>query len=102
MTRFVSRPGVVVAAAQYNGGSLPMDLAHAVLQRRQDGGLDINGVDGPVRCKPTDWVIRDRDGQFSVMRDAAFEVMFEPQLPLQPVEEPRVKRVYTRRMHENV
>lgn len=105
MPRFVSRPGVVIEACQYTGGMIPSEVAGGVLQRRADGGLDIQGADGPVRCKLTDWIIRDRDGQYSVMRDAAFEVMFE-----RPVERPvtvtvepeRAKRPYNRRIPENV
>lgn len=92
MARFVSRPGVVIEAHQYDGTPLPMELAGAVLRRRPDGGIDIAAADGPRHCKMTDWVIRDRDGAYSVMRDAAFEVMFEP----------RIKRPYNRRVEANV
>lgn len=92
MARFVSRPGVIVEAHQYDGAPLPLELAPAVLRRRPDGGIDVATENGPRHCKPTDWVIRDRDGMFSVMRDAAFEVMFEP----------RVKRPYNRRIEANV
>ena len=94
MPRFVAKP-MIVEAHQNMGQPFPPEFALAVLQHRTDGMIDIATGDGTRPCKYTDWVVRGPSGQFSVMRDADFEAMFEPQLP------ERQKRQYNRRISED-
>lgn len=93
MPRFVARP-IVVEAHQYDGATLPPDFALAVKQHLSTGLVQVNTGDGPRPCKYGDWIVRGASGEFSVVKDAAFEMMFEEQ-------QAPTKRAYTRREQPN-
>lgn len=103
MPRFVGRP-VVVEAHQFTGNALPVTFAGAVARRSQ-AGMEIKTADGPRLCRFTDWIMRGPSGEFSVMKNAAFETFFAPFEPApDPPPEPEptiaivaVKRHYQRR-----
>jgi hypothetical protein len=81
MPRFVARP-VQIEAHQWEGHTheLPESFRRAVT-RHIMGGVEIMTGDGARACKHYDWIVRGPDGQFSVVRAAAFETYFEEQKP---------------------
>lgn len=78
MPRFIARP-VIVEAHQYSGHThdLPHAFQLAVLRHVVGGTIEVATGDGARPCKCGDWIVRGPDGQFSVMRAATFEAMFE-------------------------
>ena len=79
MPRFVARP-VLVEAFQFDGTTVGMPDAFraALLRHLPNGTVEFMTGDGPRPCKYHDWIVRGPDGPFSVMREAAFEMMFAP------------------------
>jgi hypothetical protein len=79
MPRFVARP-IVVEAHQYDGNTVAMPDAFRMAVRRHlpGGTVEVMAGEQLRACKHGDWIVRGPDGQFSVVRDAAFETMFEP------------------------
>lgn len=101
MPRFIAKP-VVVEAHQYMGGPMPMNFQIAIVRKEMDGAATVATNDGPRLCRHRDWIVRGADGGFTVAREAAFEVAYEPIHQDEPASVERVKRPYVRRNHENV
>ena len=85
MPRFAARP-IGVTAFQWTGHThmLPEAFRLAVCRHLVGGMIEIRTGDGPRVCKHDDWIVHGPDGLFSVLRNAAFETMFEPQPQPQP------------------
>ena len=81
MPRFVARP-VVIEAFQWLGHSheLPEDFRRAIT-RHTMGGVEIMTGDGARVCKHYDWIARGAEGQFFVLKAAAFEAGYEAHVP---------------------
>lgn len=78
MPRFVAR-SIIIEAVQ-NTGSIaewPDPFRMAVVRYMPGGTIDVMTGDGARQCRYLDWMVRGPDGQFTVVRDAAFEAMFE-------------------------
>lgn len=80
MPRFTALP-VTVEAHQWAGHMhmLPEPFRIAIRTHRPGGMIEVMTGDGIRQCRHEDWIVRGPDGQFSVMRAAAFEAMYGPQ-----------------------
>jgi hypothetical protein len=103
MPRYVARP-VQVTAFQYDGHTheWPEAFRMAVRRHLPGGTVEIMTGDGLRPCKHGDWIMHTPDGQFSVVRDAAFETMFEPQRPAPAALPEAGKRLHTRKEPSSV
>jgi hypothetical protein len=81
MPRFVARP-VTVEAFQFTGtvAFWPEPFRRAVVRHISGGLTDIQTADGVRPVRNNDWVVHGPSG-FSVLREAAFEAMFEEVAP---------------------
>jgi len=92
MPRYTAKP-IGVEAFQFNGSmnAMPESFRLALRRHLVGGTVEIMTGDGPRVCKYHDWIVRGPDGDFTVMRDAAFEatyaevVVATPQAELKPV-----------------
>lgn len=82
MPRYVARP-VIVEAYAWTGHTheLPEDFRRAITRHLQAGGVEVMTGDGARQCKHYDWIVRGPEGQFSVIRAAAFEAGYEEHVP---------------------
>lgn len=79
MPRFVARPVVVEAHHLLESvNAMPEAFRLAVRRFLPNGTIEVMTGDGMRICRHTDWVMRGPDGEFSVMKNATFEAMFEP------------------------
>lgn len=83
MARFVALP-VLVDAHQFNGGPLPDKFVSALRRHLVSGGIEVITDAGPRNCMPSDWLVTNPDGTFSVMSDAKFERTFAVFVPTVP------------------
>lgn len=95
MPRFVARP-VVIEAHQWDGNAVLMpDDFRISLTPQPDGSALVHTLEGGRRATHGDWIMRGADGTFSVVRDGAFDTLFEPWKAVPaalPVTRPYVKR----------
>jgi hypothetical protein len=82
MPRFIARP-IVIEAHQFRGNSvgMPENFRMAIVGYRPAGGCDVMTGDGLRPCMHNNWIMRGPDGQFSVVKQSAFEQMFQEQTP---------------------
>lgn len=82
MPRYIARP-VIIEAFPWSGHTheLPESFRRAVTRHLVGGMVEIMTGDGARQCRHDDWIVRGPDGQFSVLRAAAFETMFEEHSP---------------------
>jgi hypothetical protein len=82
MPRYTARP-VTIEAFQWLGHTheLPEAFRMVVTRHLQAGGVEVMTGDGARQCRHYDWIVRGPEGQFSVLKAAAFEAGFEEQKP---------------------
>jgi hypothetical protein len=82
MPRYTAKP-VLVEAFPWQGHAheLPESFRMAITRHLVGGMVEILTGDGARQCRHDDWIVRGPDGQFSVLRAAAFETYFEPHVP---------------------
>lgn len=82
MPRFVARP-VIIEAFQWSGHTheLPESFRMAITRHLPGGMVEVRTGDGVRQCAHYDWIIRGPDGQFSVLKSAAFEFGYEELVP---------------------
>lgn len=82
MPRFVAKP-IVCEAFQWQGHTheLPESFRMAITRHLVGGMVEVMTGDGARQCKHYDWIVRGPEGQFAVVRAAAFEAGYEPHVP---------------------
>lgn len=80
MPRFIAKP-IVVEAHQFDAATvsaMPEAFRFAIRRHLPDGTVEVMTGDGLRICRHGNWIVRGTDGDFTVMRNRAFEALFEP------------------------
>jgi hypothetical protein len=82
MPRFVALP-VTVEAYEWTGHlhMFPDAFRMAVRRQNHNGTVDVMTDDGLRSCRHGDWIVRGPNGDFSVLRGATFETMYQEHVP---------------------